>query len=348
MGAVAMSVVSALAARAAVNDDPLRRAYLLACLEELQAPKPGNVSVYSAGHGMSAADFARSAEASAAPLCRREEALGARVLGAIQATWATARCNTNLGIVLLSAPLLMAAQRAGLPAPADAAAADTQRATAGGAAGDAVAAAIPPKATATGGGHAGAGVGVRAVTVRRKRLQSALSEVLRAADVTDTQHVFDAIRLASPAGLGETAEHDVRHPATIALREVMAAAADRDRVARQYAYDYADVFRLGLPALALAADHYPSRKWQVVALYLALLAWVPDTHVWRKFGADMAFCVRQQARRVREVLLRRGASAATLAALRDFDARLKSGGINPGTTADLTVATLLARRLSGG
>ena len=38
--------------------------------------------------------------------------------------------------------------------------------------------------------------------------------------------------------------------------------------------------------------------------------------------------------------------AALTGPLTDWDAALKSAGVNPGTSADLTVATLFARRLA--
>ncbi|HET6306933.1 MAG TPA: triphosphoribosyl-dephospho-CoA synthase, partial [Rhodopila sp.] len=36
-------------------------AYVAACVEELAAPKPGNVHAHAAGHRMTVADFSRSA-----------------------------------------------------------------------------------------------------------------------------------------------------------------------------------------------------------------------------------------------------------------------------------------------
>ena len=50
-------------------DGRIAAAYVEACLAELDAPKPGNVHRFAAGHGMQAADFVRSAEASAALRC---------------------------------------------------------------------------------------------------------------------------------------------------------------------------------------------------------------------------------------------------------------------------------------
>ena len=67
--------------------------------------------------------------------------------------------------------------------------------------------------------------------------------------VADAADVYEAIRLAAPGGLGEAKEQDVHEQPTLPLREVMALAADRDLIARQYANGFADVFDLGVPAL---------------------------------------------------------------------------------------------------
>jgi len=90
----------------------LQQAYLQACLAELEALKPGNVHIFADGHGMRVQDFIHSAEASAPALCDDQSfgsrTLGQRILQALQATHAKVGCNTNLGIVLLAAPVVQA------------------------------------------------------------------------------------------------------------------------------------------------------------------------------------------------------------------------------------------------
>jgi len=48
------------------------------------------------------------------------------------------------------------------------------------------------------------------------------------------QTILEAIRLANPGGLGRVSQQDVHDEPTQGLREVMALAADRDLIARQY------------------------------------------------------------------------------------------------------------------
>ncbi len=90
--------------------DAARAAFMRACALDVQVRKPGNVSVHSPGHGMDAALFLASAEAAAGPLFEPGARVGPRIEAAVRATWAVAGCNTNLGILLLCAPLALAVE----------------------------------------------------------------------------------------------------------------------------------------------------------------------------------------------------------------------------------------------
>ena len=272
--------------------NPVAAAVWRACIEEIEAPKPGNVSFDSPGHGMTADDFVASARCTANVLGTSGLSLGERVLGSIEATREATGCNTNLGIVLLCAPLAHAA----LDADGD------------------------------------------------RPLRARLARVLEQAGVEDTELVFAAIRLARPAGLGQSDRHDVRSIAEAPLLAVMREAEDRDRVARQYARCYEDVFDLGLPVLARSRKRWLGPQ-AVVALYLTFLARFKDSHIDRKLGPVAAQRVRLEALRFVEDLESSESSTMDVKDLARFDRSLKSRHINPGTSADLTVATLLAGNL---
>ena len=81
-----------------------------ACEKEVSAPKPGNVNCFSGGHNMQVADFIKSAHAIAQSLSQPDRPVGQMILQAIKATRTVVDCNTNLGIVLLFAPLCKAIQ----------------------------------------------------------------------------------------------------------------------------------------------------------------------------------------------------------------------------------------------
>jgi triphosphoribosyl-dephospho-CoA synthase len=273
------------------REEPIAAAFKWACLTELEAPKPGNVHVFANGHRMTVDEFVSSAAAAAGPLTLPDASVGARILGAVDATFDAVGANTNLGIILLCAPLAAAAQL---------------------------------------------GTG---------NLSDAAYKVLHNLDVDDANLAFRAIVKAAPAGLGRSARHDVLGPATVSLLQAMTEAAERDRIARQYATDFADIFQLGLPRLEAASRQNADAKWATLMTYLSFLAEFPDSHILRKFDDQTAEAVRQTAARFQASLQAEGSLAQLLPELLAWDAALKAKGINPGTSADLTVATLFARRL---
>ena len=271
-------------------------AFVAACRDELEAPKPGNVHLFAPGHRMTAAQFEESAAAAAGPLARHGAGVGARILGAVEATRkAVGATNTNLGIVLLCAPLAAAAER-----PAT-------------------------------------------------DLRSALAGVLVDLDVEDAKLAFRAIVLANPAGLGRVKRHDVFAPAHVTLREAMAEAADRDRIAAQYDTDFVDVFERGEPLLRSTRERTNDPRWGTLAVFLGFLSAFPDSHVVRKHGPTVAEEVRRRAVALLERLCG-GEVPPDLATitgeLLEWDRELKNREINPGTSADLTVATLFVHRLT--
>ncbi|MEO7985520.1 MAG: triphosphoribosyl-dephospho-CoA synthase [Gemmatimonadales bacterium] len=96
------------------SPDDIAAAGQLACLLEVSAPKPGNVSPNLHFHDTRYEDFLASAVAIGPALAAAgARPLGATIRSAVEATARWTRSNTNLGIILLLAPLARAAARAG-------------------------------------------------------------------------------------------------------------------------------------------------------------------------------------------------------------------------------------------
>ena len=268
-------------------------AYLWACELELRAYKPGNVSLHSEGHDMTVEDFRRSARASAPYLTDPVASLGQKIFRAVEATRDAVGCNTNLGIVLLAAPLIQAFMT---PDP-------------------------------------------------RNSLRDDVKTILLNTTLDDAEWVYRAIRLAQPGGLGEAPEQDVSDAPEVTLLETMQLAASRDSIARQYANYFADVFHMAVPLYHAQLSRWEDEEWATVAVFVGIISRYTDSHIERKFGAE---CSRQISNRMTEVgrvLFASPLPRINLDALKEVDLDFKSRGINPGTTADLTVATLLAARL---
>ncbi len=165
--------------------------------------------------------------------------------------------------------------------------------------------------------------------------------MLNSFDDDDAAAVFAAIRIANPGGLGPVPEQDVAAAPTVGLLEAMALAAARDRIAAAYVTDYVDIFEFGVEVLAGALSQTDDQPLAVTTLHMAYLAYFPDSHIARKHGAAIAEAVREQAYALAPAW-QPVAQRNTLPKLLDFDAELKRRNVNPGTTADLVVATLFA------
>lgn len=237
---------------------------------------------------MEAKDFIESARAAAPFIAAPGASVGERILGAVEATWAAVNQNTNLGIVLLCAPLA----------------------------------------------HAGLAAEVAELRRETERALGALS-------IKDADAAFRAISRASPAGLGSAEAHDVARPADATLLEAMRASADRDRIGYQYANGFIDIFETGLGALARARARGRDAPCATLEIYMAFLAAFPDSHIARKWGHETARAVREEASALAREIERATPDDAFALALR-HDRKLKEIGVNPGTSADLTVAVLFA------
>jgi triphosphoribosyl-dephospho-CoA synthase len=135
---------------------------------------------------------------------------------------------------------------------------------------------------------------------------------------------------------------------TVALRQAMALAAERDSVAREYVTDFAATFEIGAPAVRAARGDGLAWADATVEAYLQLLAALPDTHIARKLGRAAAEDVSRTARAAVDAGGVR--SPAGRQALASFDRALRdpANTRNPGTTADLTCAALFVVILEGG
>lgn len=177
---------------------------------------------------------------------------------------------------------------------------------------------------------------------RRKKLPAGVETVLSELDVEDAHQVFEAIRMAKPGGLGQAPEQDVHSEPTRPLREIMALAAERDLIARQYLNGFQEVFNNGLPALLDGMKQTKDLEEAIVLCHLHLLAKHPDSLIQRKCGPEEAQEASRRAGQLVEAGWPKGQKAVEL--FNDFDVWLgqKGNRRNPGTTADLVTACLFA------
>ena len=275
-----------------MNSQQIADAFKAACMAELEALKPGNVHIFADGHGMTVQDFIASADAVSEVIAQPDLSLGERILKSVQATHDAVNMNTNLGMILLCAPLIQAL-----------------------------------------------------LNTKGTGLQANIHAVLGGTTIDDAEACFAAIRLASPAGLGASELHDVQNPADCILLHAMQQAAPMDSIARQYTNNFADVFD-GLAFYQKALVKWQRPAWAATALYLYFLSNFCDSHIVRKHNETIAKLVQNQAVEHADEFAKSYNPKSYQAQLLTFDAALKKQGLNPGTSADLTVATLFLHAIA--
>lgn len=276
-----------------LSPDQLALAYREACMQELQALKPGNVHIFADGHRMTIHHFFKSIDASADILCQPDLTVGERIFGAVKATKEAVGLNTNLGIILLCAPLVQARLQA----------------------------------------H------------QFQSLSESLNQVLNDLTVDDGMLASHAIVLANPAGLGSVDQYDVHLPVEVNLLEMMRAAQHVDRIAWQYANAFLDILGFGVQCFDEAMAKWQNTAYATTAVYLGFLTHQLDTHIMRKHGNPLAMTVMAEAQAIEADFMASENPKLLQKRLMDWDASLKARNLNPGTSADLTVASLLAKAL---
>lgn len=273
------------------TQEALEKVVLESFLTEIRALKPGNVSRFAEGHGMTLTDFRKSAELVTPLLCDPHLSLGERILASARVTMQQVGCNTNLGMILLFAPLIKAAQVIKTP--------------------------------------------------DINQLQREVTKQLELVEAADAQRVFKAILTADPGGLGNVAEYDVHLMPQCTLWQAMEAASHRDSIANQYVNGFTDVIDAASFTIKKYYERWKSVEWAAVACYLNLLSRIADSHIIRKFGRKTAEQIKEKAITVFEQFDNYDNPAEATDLLMVFDRELKDTNINPGTTADLTAASLL-------
>ncbi len=270
----------------------LEELVLTSFLIEVNALKPGNVHRYAAGHNMSINDFEKSAELTSPILCQHDLSVGERIYRAVEVTMQQVGCNTNLGMLLLFAPLVAAVEER----------------------------------------QAGTRLGLR----------QRLSIVLSSLNDQDARCIFQAIRLANPGGLGESERYDVKGMPEISVQAAMEEARNRDRIALQYVSGFEDIFSYGLVWIKDYTQRWNQVEWAAVLCYLNLLSRFCDSHVVRKHGEKRAEEIRMNSEGIAARFAGQEQPERMKRQLLQYDTQLKSTGINPGTTADLTATSILA------
>lgn len=278
----------------------------LAILLEASSRKLGNVHPGARFADMAYDDFLRSAIA-IGPVFDRPAQLtvGRLVYQAVSATRNSVQVNTNLGTLLLLAPLAIALPEC-----------------------DPNCFSVQQKFP-------------KALHELRKRTAAVIDRL----NAEDSQAIYDSIRLASPGGLGKSTKMDVHHAdAPSDLLDAMRVVEKIDQVAKIYCTRFVFLFDEVVPLLKRDIEHFADIHSGIRLFQLRWLSLYGDSLVHRKLGEKENNLLRMKSQRLWDFFLaeKQQLSARFEKRWNALDKWMRQNGHrrNPGTTADLIAAGL--------
>jgi len=164
--------------------------------------------------------------------------------------------------------------------------------------------------------------------------KEAVAAELNGLDDCDGANLFRAIASASAGGLGTVDAMDVNDShCGVDVIHAMRLAADRDRIARQYAEGFADLLDHVVLELQTSIASNGDLLQGIALAHVRLLADSPDSLIARKNGSEVASAVQSMAQ---------STDPSDPFSLQQLDAALRTPDhrLNPGTTADLIAGGL--------
>jgi triphosphoribosyl-dephospho-CoA synthase len=278
-------------------------AQIASALEVSGYPKPGNVHRTRDYDDMVFEDFVISGivigdtiREACSDVDVENPQLGKYILKAVAETDRWINNNTNLGIVMMTTPIAVAA----------------------------------------------------AISDDFNEIRSNVVKLMANTSVDDACDLYDAINIADAGGMGDQDEYDVASDnAKQELRDnnqtmydVLKISAPWDMLAREMTSDMPAVFEIGYPTYHELKEE-KSLNDACVLTFLTILSQVPDTLISRKYGSDEALKISMMTRD----LLKMKDSGDFAERLQEFDDYLFDNHYNPGTTADLTAASIFVSNL---
>jgi len=176
-------------------------------------------------------------------------------------------------------------------------------------------------------------------------IRPALENVLLKTSVDDARYTYRAIRLANPGGMGEKDNQDISEEPNVSLLNTMEIAKEWDQIAVQYSNNFDEIFNFGVPRYEKLIEKWNDEKWATTGVFMSFLAHYPDSLIERKYGLLKAREISDMISDLEMELYRSDSPGRYEAQLLEIDRQLKRNLINPGTSADLTAASIFAAGL---
>lgn len=182
-----------------------------------------------------------------------------------------------------------------------------------------------------------------------------LNQIIDEATVEDTIHLYKAIRICNPGGLGKIDKYDITDKNSInelrndkiTLKKIFKLSESYDSISFEFANGFQIILDLGLPYFLKKYEETQDINIATVDTFLKILAEVPDTLISRKLNEKEALIV---SKKTAKILNKGGISTEEgLKSANKLDLFMHNyqGKMNPGTTADLLAGVIFVALLLG-
>lgn len=169
-------------------------------------------------------------------------------------------------------------------------------------------------------------------------------ELMASTTVEDAINLYHAINIADAGGMGEQDEYDVASENAIkelkdnnqTMYDVLKISSPWDRLAQELTTDLPVCFDIGYKEYSKLKNE-TSLNMSAVLTFLKILSTTPDTLISRKYGDEKAQDISKKALGLLD--FKEDDNFNDL--IEEFDDYLFENKLNPGTTADLTAASIM-------
>ena len=172
-------------------------------------------------------------------------------------------------------------------------------------------------------------------------LEEAIEYVVVNSTKDDVSKICNSINIAKPGGLGKHCNYDVSSDPYISLFDIMKISSKYDMISKQYALFFEDIFRFIIPALDNALSKINDKKLAISYTFLKILEKYPDSHICRKYGNKIAKKTSNEASDLIKILDGDTRHESWGKKLMSLDNHFKMTRVNPGTSADLLVVSMM-------
>ena len=179
------------------------------------------------------------------------------------------------------------------------------------------------------------------LSTSKSTLRESIKNAVMRSSSKDVSDICKAITNANPGGLGSHNSYDVKSNPDISLYEIMLISSTYDQISNQYSNFFDEIFHFVIPTIHYSMNYVDDTKLALSYSYLKILEKYPDSHITRKYGHKIAKKTSKEASDLIKVLDGDTRHESWGKNLMSLDMHFKMTRVNPGTTADLLVVSMM-------